>query len=226
MRILQVLPARPTEYEKKSQRIDFEGLKREHEVFIGRRIRADVTLIYGRSPMSELPEAVEERYFSQRSAGSPAGVDRLRAGPTLHTVASFRRRSIIPLIEQATARLHRTRDDIDWLLLDNPPTDFSPFDAWIDPAIDENDFDGFVAEAQVTGKIVVAARTPINLQRLEKGRTGLLVPPGDANELTHAILAALFIPEVAQQKIEAAKQTISKFHPSRRLRALMQLLNT
>ena len=124
------------------------------------------------------------------------------------------------------ARLHRTRDDIDWQLLDDPPTDFSLFDAWIDPAIDENDFDGFVAEAQVTGKIVVAARTPINLQRLEKGRTGLLVPPGDANELTHAILAALFIPEVAQQKIEAAKQTISKFHPSRRLRALMQLLNT
>src|SRR5207244_10839372 len=146
MRILQVLPARPTEYEKKSQRIDFEGLKREHEVFIGRRMRADVTLIYGRSPMSELPEAVEERYFSQRSAGSPAGVDRLRAGPTLHTIASFHRRSIIPLIEQAMARLHRTRDDIDWLLLDDPPTDFSLFDAWIDPAVDENDFDGFVAE--------------------------------------------------------------------------------
>ena len=226
MRIVQVLPARPTEYQKKSQRIDFEGLKREHEVFVGQRVSADVTLIYGRPPVSELPEAVEEHYFSQRSAGSPAGVDRLRAGPTLHTIASFHRRSIIPLIEQAMARLHRTRDDIDWLLLDDPPTDFSLFDAWIDPAIDENDFDGFVAEAQVAGKIVVAARIPINLQRLEKGRSGLLVSPGDANELTHAILAALFKSEVAQQKIEAAKQTISKFHPSRRLRALMQLLNT
>ena len=135
-------------------------------------------------------------------------------------------KSIMPIVEQTVPRLHRTRDDIEWLLLDDPPTDFAPFDAWIDPAIDENDLDGFVAEAQVIGKIVVASRTPINMKRLEKGRTGFLVPPGDANELTHAILSALFKPEVAQQKIEAARQTISKFHPRQRLRALMQLLTT
>jgi len=82
-----------------------------------------------------------------------------------------------------------------------------------------------VAEAQVIGKIVVATRIPINVKRLENGRIGLLVPPGDANELTHAILAALFKSEVVQQKIEAAKLTISKFHPRQCLRALVQLLN-
>jgi glycosyltransferase involved in cell wall biosynthesis len=121
-------------------------------------------------------------------------------------------------------RLHRMRDDIEWLLLDQPPADFSEFDAWIDPAIDEEDLDGFVAESQVCGKIVVAARTAINAKRLEKGRTGILFPPRDPNELTHAILAGLFKPEIAQQKTEAAKQTISKFHPRQRLRALTQLL--
>ena len=132
------------------------------------------------------------------------------------------------LIQQTIPRLHRTRDDIEWLLLDRVPgpDDFAPFDAWVDPAIDANDFDGFVAEALVCGKVVVASRTPINVKRLEEGRNGLLVPPGDGNELTHAILAALFKPEVAQQKIEAAQQTISKFHPRQRLRVLVPLLET
>ena len=67
-------------------------------------------------------------------------------------------------------------------------------------------------------------RAAINTKRLEKGRTGILVPPRDPNELTHAILAGLFKPEIAQQKTEAAKQTISKFHPRQRLRGLTQLL--
>jgi glycosyltransferase involved in cell wall biosynthesis len=96
---------------------------------------------------------------------------------------------------------------------------------WVDPALDADDRDGFVAEAQVAGKIVVASRTPINIKRLEKGRTGFLVPAADPNELTHAILAALFKPEVSDSKIEAAKQTISKYHPRQRLRALMLILN-
>ena len=222
MRILQLLPGRPSEYEKKSQRIDFELLRAGHDVFAGERVNADVTLVYGRPPVSELPEAVEERYWSGAPPPSAALAAEGRGAP--HTIASFRRRSIVPLVEQTMVRLHRMRDDIEWLLLDQPPADFTEFDAWIDPAIDEEDLDGFVAEAQVCGKIVVAARTAINAKRLEKGRTGILVPPRDPNELTHAILAGLFKPEIAQQKTEAAKQTISKFHPRQRLRALTQLL--
>ncbi|PYQ53865.1 MAG: hypothetical protein DMF59_00550 [Acidobacteria bacterium] len=50
--------------------------------------------------------------------------------------------------------------------------------------------------------------------------------PAGRPEFTHAILAALFKPEVARQKIEAARQTISKFHPRQRLRALQQMLTT
>ncbi|HEX9500630.1 MAG TPA: glycosyltransferase [Thermoanaerobaculia bacterium] len=216
MRISQVLRRGASEYEKKSQRIDFELLRGEHELVTS---NADITLNYANL---DLPEAVEERYFSPSvEAGALA---------RLHTftLGSFNRRGVRKIIEVTMPRLHRTREDIEWLLFDEPPTpeDFAQLDAWIDPAIDDDDYDGFVAEALVAGKIVVASRTPINVKRLEKGRTGLLVPPGDANELTHAILAALFKPEVAQQKIEAARQTISKFHPRQRQRALTQLLTT
>jgi glycosyltransferase involved in cell wall biosynthesis len=75
----------------------------------------------------------------------------------------------------------------------------------------------------VSGKIVVASRTEVNAQRLEQGRTGLLVPPNDPNELTHAILAALFKPEVARSKIEAARQTAGKFRPRQRVRVLERI---
>jgi glycosyltransferase involved in cell wall biosynthesis len=213
MRISQVLRRRASEYEKKSQRIDFDLLRGEHEIVTA---NADITLNYANL---DLPEAVEVGYFA-------AGTDK-SVCPTL-TIGSFNRRKVRATIERTIPRVHRTREDVEWLLLDEPPSpeDFAQFDAWIDPAIEDDDYDGFVAEALVARKIVVASRTPINVKRLEKGRTGFLVPPGDANELTHAILAALFKPEVAQQKIEAARQTISKFHPRQRLRALTQLLAT
>ena len=185
-----------------------------------------MTLTYGQPPVSDLPEAVAEEYFGGGPRPSAAAAE--GGGPPPKRIGSFLRRSIVRIVEQTIPRLHRTRDDIEWLLLDRVPgpDDFAPFDAWVDPAIDANDFDGFVAEALVCGKVVVASRTPINVKRLEKGRTGLLVPPNDANELTHAILAALFKPDVAQQKIEAARQTISKFHPRQRLGALRHLLET
>jgi len=215
VRIVQILPPHPTEYEKKCARIDLALLQNVE-------LSRDVTLIYGKPPVSDLPEAVEERWFHGAEDAQPAGGG---LSGRRRTIASFRRESIVPLVEQTMARLHRTREDIDWLLVDEPPADFTPFDAWIDPAIEESDLDGFVAEALVAGKIVVAARIPINIKRLEKGRTGLLVPQCDPNELTHAILAALFKPEVAETRIEAAKQTISKFRPRQRLRALIQLLH-
>ena len=98
-----------------------------------------------------------------------------------------------------------------------------PLSFWVDPAIDENDFDGFVAEAIAAGTPVIASRTAINTQRLEKGRTGVLVPARDPNEWTHAILAALFKPEFRLSKTVAAQQTASKFRPRNRARALIQL---
>ena len=80
-----------------------------------------------------------------------------------------------------------------------------------------------MAEALVAGNVVVASRTIINVTRLEKGRTGFLAPPNDPNELTHAILAALFKPELAQETLAAARQTISKYRPRQRLRALVPI---
>jgi hypothetical protein len=228
MRIFHVVLPGASEYEKKSQRIDFEALRGEHQIIVvddpQKAASADVAQIYGPpSWPANLTEAVPEEFFggAARVPARPAGV-----GARRHTIGSFLRQSIIPIVERTIPRLHRTRDDIEWLLLERPPSraDFDQFDAWVDPTAGEKDWDGFVAEALVAGKIVVASRTPINVKRLEEGRIGLLVRPGDANELTHAILAALFKPEVAQQKIEAARQTISKFHPRQRLRALVPLL--
>ena len=163
--------------------------------------------------VTNLPEAVEEPYFAFHANAAAHAVRR---------IGSFARPHLTNMVEQTFARVQRFRDDVEWRLYEQPPSpdDLAAVDAWVDPAIEENDLDGFVAEAVVAGKVVVAARIAVNAQRLEKGRTGFLVPPGDPNELTHAILTALFKPEVANQKIEAAQQTARKFRPQQRLRIL------
>lgn len=170
----------------------------------------------------DVPEAVEETYFASRQQAVA-----IQGGgePPHSVVGSFGRASTRNIVEQTVARIHRFRDDITWNVFERVPTpdDLAGVDAWIDPAIDEDDLDGFAAEALVAGTIVVASHTNANSQRLEKGRTGLLVPRNDPNELTHAILAALFKPELRQMKIAAARQTASKFRPRQRLKALTQL---
>lgn len=169
----------------------------------------------------EVPEAVEDRYFE------PSAAPRSRDG-RLKVIGSFVRTSVQALIEQTLHRLQRTRDDVQWRLFAEPPSpaDLTGVDLWVDPALGERDYDGFVAEALVAGLPVVAARTPINVHRLEKGRTGLLVPPADSNELTHAILSALFKPQVASEKVASAKQTISKYRARQRLRVLVPMYET
>jgi len=245
-----VLPG-ASEYERKSQRIDFASLSAEHDVRIGEAANADLIHVYAPDEMfvqldlpyvsnarlrrrrfrrttppervitplketaeSFIPEAVEENYF--------AGEKRRAEKPTIGTFARPHLRNII---EQTAARIQRYRDDVDWLLFDITPSpdDLRGVDVWVDPALTENDFDGFVAEAIVAGTAVIASRTAINVQRLEKGRTGVLVPPGDPNEWTHAILAGLFKPELGHSKTVAAQQTASKFRPRHRARALIEL---
>jgi hypothetical protein len=236
--VAQILLPSATAYERKCQRVDYAALPTVEVYDDPRKVQnADVAHVYGAKRLPrrwfrpfrvpyvasrevdpfDVPEAVEEIYFKDSRPGEGAG-----APPR---IASFRRASIAGIVEQTVHRLHRTRDDIEWLLLERPPTpkDFAEIDAWIDPAVHDADFDGFAAEAMVRGVVAIASRTPLNVHRLEKGRTGFLVPSGDANELTHAILAALFKPELAQQKLEAARQTISKFRPRQRLRALTSL---
>ncbi len=166
-------------------------------------------------PETFIPEAVEDHYFDP-ATHEPS----IRA-----TIGTFSRPSIRNIVEQTATRIHRFRDDVDWLLFDEQPSldDLRGVDIWVDPAVEEEDADGFVAEAMAAGKAVVASRTAINTQRLEKGRTGILVPTHDPNELTHAILAALFKPELAQNKITASLQTVSKFRARHRVRALVRL---
>ena len=170
--------------------------------------------------VSVVPEATEDRYFDEPSAGTMSSdLERPRV------VGSFVRPALRGLVEQTLGRLHRFRDDVSWHLFDGDPSpeDLDGLDAWVDPAVDPLDLDGFGAEAIVRGLPVVAARTPINTVRLENGRTGWLVPAGDPNELTHAILSVLFKSELGQNKISAAKQTRAKFRSRQRLRVLIPL---
>ena len=256
MRILQITLPGASEFEKKCQRIDLVALSEKHEVMVATSTRdtppADLAHIYGPVPLPSgplvgftmpyvassapvrsrlsfrrpvqpvtvvsAPEAVEEIYFvSVASRSEPANI-----------LGSFARPSILNFVEQTLVRIGRFRDDVTWKLFDRQPSpdDLAGVDVWVDPAVDETDLDGFVAEAVVSEKIVVASRTEVNAQRLEQGRTGLLVPRNDPNELTHAILAALFKPEVARSKIEAARQTAGKFRPRRRSRVLDRIYET
>jgi glycosyltransferase involved in cell wall biosynthesis len=164
-------------------------------------------------------EAVEEQYFEQLAKTSSG-----------HVIGTYgaQRPGVQSMIERSLARIHRFRDDLVWNVFDHVPTreDLADVDVWVDPASEESDYDGCVAEAVVSGTACVATRTAVNVARLEKGRTGFVVPLNDPNELVHAILAALFKPEVAQQKIESARQTQSKFRPRQRLRILEKRYGT
>ena len=175
------------------------------------------------SPLGEdpLPEAVEEGYFE--GPGRPAGNLSLQK-----IVGSFGRPSVRNSVEQTMARIRRFRTDVDWQIFEQPPTpeDLAKVDLWVDPAVDDSDFDGFTAEALVVDLPVVATRTAINVLRLEKGRTGFLVRPRDPNEMTHAILSTLFKAEVAQGRQIAARQTVSKFRARQRLRILTRIYET
>lgn len=231
MKIAQIVVPGASEYERKSQRIDFAALSEaQHEVGVyadPREVRdADIAHVYGRAKLRmphvidaelTLPEAVEDLWWTTN--------DQQRS---LNLIGTFARKPLTNLIHQTYARLHRTRDDIEWRLFERPatPEEMSTIAVWVDPALGDDDRDGFVAEALVAGNVVVASRTGINVHRLEQGRTGFLVRPDDANELAHAILTALFKPELGQAKTSAARQTISKFRQRQRLRALTQLYDS
>jgi glycosyltransferase involved in cell wall biosynthesis len=165
--------------------------------------------------VTQIPEAVDDAYFDLAPASGAI-------------VGCFLRPSVQAVVDLTLHRLDGIRDDVVWHLFDAPPTpaELSEVAVWVDPAVEENDYDGATAEALAAGRIVVASRTPINSARCEKGRTALLVPPGDPNELTHAILSALFKPESGQQRVTAARQTNSKFRPRQRHRALARLYET
>jgi hypothetical protein len=246
VRIAQIVLPTASHFERRNQRADLEALAGKHEivdlanaevahVYAGGELEPKAFLDFpvpyvSTAPMKEsrwslrkprvprvildpfdTPEAVEERYWQSRPHRESSNI-----------IGSFDRRGTRNMVEQTLTRIHRFRDDVTWNLFDHPPTpeDLAGVDIWIDPAIEETDLDGYVAEALVVGLPVVASRTRMNTIRLEKGRTGWLVPVRDPNEMTHAILAALFKPEVAENKLASARQTISKFKTRQRMRVL------
>ena len=252
LRIRQIVAPDASEYERKSRRIDAAAVSEKFEVVEGASDlvhvygtpgRMNVPYVASKEPGRALwrrpspralitpfnvPEAVEESWFSGAPPTSAALETKSAAeSAALHTIGTYigSRRGVRNKVEQTLARIHRFRDDIAWKTYDIPPTpaDLRDVEVWVDPALDDEDFDGFTAEAIVAGKGVVAARTPINDHRLEKGRTGFVVPRTDPNELAHAILAALFKSEVARLKMNAARQTVGKFRPRQRIRVLEQV---
>lgn len=163
-----------------------------------------------------VPEAVEDHWYDAVPS---------REAREAKIIGSIARPEDRNQIEQTLHRLRRIREDLDWHLFDAPPTPaaLSGVDLWVDPTFVEENYDGFVAEALVLGLPVVATRTAINAHRLEQGRTGLLVPPRDPNEMTHAILSLLFKQEVRESKNSAARQTVAKFRARARARILLRL---
>lgn len=162
-----------------------------------------------------LPEAVEPAFFE--SSRPPAG-DSLRVGWKT-------RPALNELVSGLANRIQRFRDDVELVALTSPtPEEFATLGVWIDPAVEPDDFDGRTADALVFGLPVVASRTPINAVRLENGRSGTLVPAGDPNEMVHAILNALFKPELVRSRLEAAILSRDRFRPEHRFQFLSYAL--
>ncbi|MEO8216251.1 MAG: hypothetical protein ABI718_04125 [Acidobacteriota bacterium] len=174
------------------------------------------------SPLGDhrIPEAVEQKFFDLEETGAHR-----------HTPPPFRlgtfgpwRRDVRRMSEQTLARLSRFRDDCQWDILDHVPTpvELASYDAWIDPTSSEGDLDGLIAEALVIGCVVVACRNAINTQRLANAEAGFLVPPGDANEMTHVIASALFREETTSRR-QRARTLIDGYRPEVRGAALQNL---
>lgn len=155
-----------------------------------------------------LPEAVDERYFL--SAGDVV--------PDAMIGSYVGRPEVRSVVDRTLPRIGRLRDDVSWRFFEAPPTpsELRSVALWVDAAVTETHTDGFTAEAMAVGLPVVASRIPMNELRLDRGTAGLLVKPGDPNELTHAVLSVLFKPEFINQRMETAHLIASRFRPEHR----------
>src|SRR5258706_3698257 len=149
MKIAQIVVPGASEYERKSQRVDFAALSEAgHRVAVysdAREARdADIAHVYGQAKRIRMPhvidaelqfpEAVEERYWTTN--------DQQRTTPALSVadgklLGTYARKSIKNAIELCYARLSRTRDDIEWRLFERPPApdELAEIAVWVDPAL-------------------------------------------------------------------------------------------
>jgi glycosyltransferase involved in cell wall biosynthesis len=160
-------------------------------------------------------EAVTADFFTSlpKAPAEPKVFGTLRAG-----------RDLDRIIDLTAVRLARIRDDLDWRFFDAPPRaeEMARLGAWVDPAQGERDVDGMTAEALVAGVPVVATRNAANTRRLARGARGFLVP-NEPNELAHAILTALFKPEIAGERVSAGLAARDEFRPEHRADDLVEL---
>jgi glycosyltransferase involved in cell wall biosynthesis len=166
----------------------------------------------------DLPEAVDAQFMELPE--EPAQ----RSAPPWRVATLGRGEQIEAMVQLSLIRLQRFRSDVEWHLLSAPPTArrLRSFDAWVDPAVDPADPDGFTAEAAAAGLPVVASRSPLNEQRLAGGEAGFLVPAGDPNELVHALLQALFNREATGSRLERAAARRACFSSAERAAALVR----
>lgn len=166
-----------------------------------------------------LPEPIDEQY-----SHSPTTVP---AAPPPYILGSYTgtRPGVHDFCVEVMARLTRFRDDVDWLLYDEAPSaaEIDAVTAWVDPAINPDDPDGFVAEAMLRRRVVIGSRTAANIYRLEQGTSGFLAPLRDANEMAHAIAQVLFRPELRGPRLANAEHGLSRFDPAQRARVLSVL---
>lgn len=92
---------------------------------------------------------------------------------------------------------------------DDVPELVSQLDAVIVPSVAPESAPRAIAEAQAAGRAVVASRIGGVPELVEDGRTGLLVPPGDAAALA-AVLQSLAADASARQRLGAAARTAAE----------------
>lgn len=167
---------------------------------------AAVTDDYGR-----FPESVSREYLGMPAAPAPEWMVASVAGPERSE-----------MLERTLERISRFRGDVAWTEFSAlpPAEELIRVRLWVDCGVDA---DGGSLEALACGLPVIACRTNLTLARSAGGSAAWLVPPGDANELAHAIVNALFRPERMEHYVSAAQARRNNFDPASRAANLLAL---
>jgi len=111
-----------------------------------------------------------------------------------------------------------TSRQIEWLGVKNEEgmaSAVAQTDLLVLPSLHET-FGMCIAEAMAAGVPVVATRVGGIPELVEHGKTGLLVPPGDARELANAICTVLSDPELRRKSATAARiKALAQYTPRR-----------
>lgn len=169
----------------------------------------------GSSPDNTLPPVVEEGWFT--SGNIAIGDGGTRIGVLLRDGEAR------DLVEGARQRISRFRDDVRWVTFNQVPTpeEMRQISVWFAPSSD--DPDNGVPEAMAAARAIVAVRSEASRRLLAEGAAGFLVPASDANEVTHAILAALFKPELNAPRRQRAREAAEEFRAARRAERLIEI---